>query len=153
MSDSIAGRRHRPAPRFGRPLAAACLFGTFAAQGLAAGNGTTVGPGPAHTVIVESGYRVELAIDPNLGGRISSTFRLHLTRAGKPVAARIRARFTMEAMPMPSLMLALHATAPGTYAGSGEKLTMPGRWHIGVLIAPREERPFRVDVTDIAVVQ
>jgi YtkA-like len=153
MSDSVAGRRRRPAPRFGRVLAIACLCGTFAAQGLAARNGTTVGPGPAHAVIVESSYRVELAIGPNLGGRIPSTFRLRLTRAGKPVAARISARFTMEAMPMPSLTLALHAKAPGVYAGSGEKLTMPGRWQIGFKIAPREEPSFQLAVTDIAVVQ
>jgi YtkA-like protein len=153
MSDSAAGRRSRPAPRLAAALAVVCFGGTLAGTGFAAPSETTVGPGPAHAVIVHSGYRVELAIGPNLGGRIASTFRLGVTRAGHPVAAKVTARFTMEAMPMPSLTLALPGAGPGIYEGSGEKLTMPGRWRIGFLVAPRDDRPFQVTVTDIATVQ
>ena len=61
-----------------------------------------------HAVVGKAGYRLELSITPNLGGRIDSDFRLRLTR-GRPPRERPRSllRFTMPAMEMPELRLAL----------------------------------------------
>jgi hypothetical protein len=113
----------------------------------------TIGPGEARAVLTRSGCRLEFTISPNLGGRIESTFTLRLTRAGRPVPATVSAVFTMQAMQMPSLDLILKPKAPGIYQGSGEKLTMPGRWQIRLRIVPRREPPLEVTLTDIATVE
>jgi hypothetical protein len=151
MSVRGRGRRHRPAIRSALVLAAAC--GIIAGAARAGPGDRAIGPGVAHTVIFASGYRIDVSVSPNLGGRISSTFRLHLTRAGQPVDAAVDARFTMPAMPMPSLALRLHRTGPGLYQGSGEKLTMPGRWLIDLELRPSSRRPFHVILTDLAIVE
>ncbi len=113
----------------------------------------TIGPGEAHAVLMRSGSRIEFTIAPNLGGRIASSFRLELTRGGRPIPATVSATFTMSSMPMPSLGLRLKQTAPGIYQGSGEKLTMPGRWQIRIHIAEHHAQPLDVVFTDIAAVE
>jgi hypothetical protein len=39
------------------------------------------------------------------------------------------------------------------YAGTGQKLTMPGRWHIRVHVAPRGKPPLEVLLADLATLQ
>ena len=125
----------------------------FASAAGAARNDGTIGPGETHKVLTKSGYRVEIRISPNLGGHITSIFSLTLTRNGEPVAATASARFTMQAMPMPSLSLRLPSTAPGRYRGSGQTLTMPGRWQIDFRITPRGGRPLDIALLDLVIVE
>ena len=110
-------------------------------------------PARLAAVLFKSGLKIELTITPNLGGHIASTFTLELTRAGRPVRAAVSAVFTMQAMPMPSLGLMLKPRAPGIYQGSGEKLTMPGRWQIRLRIVARHQPPLEVVLIDIATVE
>ena len=69
------------------------------------------------------------------------------------MAAAILLRFTMPAMEMPELRLALRPAGRGVYAGTGQKLTMPGRWHIRVHVAPRGKPPLEVLLADLATLQ
>ncbi len=116
-------------------------------------NDGTIGPGETHRTLTKAGYRVDLRISPNLGGHITSIFSLTLTRNSEPVTATVSARFTMQAMPMPSLSLQLPSTAPGRYRGSGQTLTMPGRWQIDFRIAPRGGRPLDIALLDLVIVE
>lgn len=108
----------------------------------------TVGPGDAHTVVRKAGYRVEISIAPNRGALIPSTFAVVVTRGGTPVSGTVTARFTMVAMPMPSLSLRLKQVAPGRFSARGTKLTMPGRWRIAFHVVPHGAAPFGVVLTD-----
>jgi hypothetical protein len=102
----------------------------------AAAHAGRVGPGVVQTTIPVAGYRVALRIDPNLGGRIASTFTVRCTRGGSPVAATVTAGFSMPAMAMPPLSLRLRRVAPGVYRGTGVMLVMPGLWNIHLRISP-----------------
>jgi hypothetical protein len=161
MSDRHPGRRQAPAPRILRHvcnrglLGAATVLVSAALVGEARGTPSrgTIGPGDAHAVVLRSGYRVDLAITPNLGGHITSTFKIELTRNGRPVTAAVSARFTMRAMEMPSLELQLRSTAPGRYRGSGQTLTMPGRWQIDFHFAVQGAPPFDITLVDLVVVE
>ena len=95
-------------------------------------------------------YRVEISIAPNKGGLVYNTFTIRCTRSGRPVRGSVRARFTMPAMPMPSLSLTLPAVSPGVYRATGRTLTMPGRWEIRFWIAPRGASSFVIVVRDHA---
>ena len=130
-----------------------CVLGCLSNPAQGSRSDGTIGPGEARVVLIRSGCRIEFTIVPNLGGRIASSFRLELTRAGRPVPATVSATFTMSSMPMPSLGLLLKQTAPGVYQGSGEKLTMPGRWQIRIHVAERHALPLDVVFTDIASVE
>jgi hypothetical protein len=112
-----------------------------------------IGPGAAHVTRSVGGYRVELAVTPNLGGLRQNTFVVGCTRNGKPVDAAVTARFDMVAMPMPALHLVLRRAAPGRYRGVGRMLTMPGTWQIDVHVAPRGGKPFDVLLVDHAVIR
>ena len=163
MSDRPSGRRREPTPRRARRPAAcrrcaagfavACLLSALTGAASAAPSDGTIGPGEAHIVLTRAGCEIELTITPNLGGHIPSTFTLELTRAGRPVSAAVSAVFTMQAMPMPPLGLRFKPKAPGIYQGTGEKLTMPGRWWIRLHIAARGGVPLDVVVTDIATIE
>jgi hypothetical protein len=120
----------------------------------AAGRATaddSIGPGPAHTVLREQGYRIELWIRPNIGARIPSTFIVACTRSGAPVVGTVTARFTMPTMPMPLLSLRLDPRKAGVYRGTGVMLIMPGRWRIQLEIRPRGAPPLHVFLIDNAV--
>ena len=91
---------------------------------------------------------LELGIAPNKGGLIRNEFRVRVTRAGHAVHGRVLMRFTMRAMPMPSLALRLRETAPGRYDGGGFKLTMIGRWEIRYHVTPNGAPPFDVVLLD-----
>jgi hypothetical protein len=134
--------------RLGVSLLVASL--AFAGAGAAHGSDGTVGPGSVHVVVRKARYRVEIAIAPNQGALTPSTFTVGLTRSGKPVSGAIIARFAMVAMPMPSLSLRLRQLAPGRFAASGTKLTMPGRWQITFHVVPRNAVPFDVVLLDNA---
>ncbi len=134
-------------------MAGACVVAVAAGAAPTGPVEATLGPGPGHAVVGKAGYRLELSITPNLGGRIDSDFRLRLTQAGRPVAAAILLRFTMPAMEMPELRLALRPAGPGVYAGTGQKLTMPGRWHIRVHVVPHGKPPLEVLLADLATLQ
>jgi hypothetical protein len=120
----------------------------FAFLALAGGSDGTIGPGDAHTVVHKAGYRIEIAIAPNRGALIPSTFTVGLTRAGKPVRGTVTARFAMIAMPMPALSLRFSQVAPGRFTARGTKLTMPGRWRITFHVVPRESAPVDVVLVD-----
>jgi hypothetical protein len=134
-------------------VALVCALGGLSRPAQGAPSDGTIGPGEARAVLFKSGLKIELTITPNLGGHIASTFTLELTRAGRPVRAAVSAVFTMQAMPMPSLGLMLKPRAPGIYQGSGEKLTMPGRWQIRLRIVARHQPPLEVVLIDIATVE
>jgi hypothetical protein len=125
------------------------LVATFA-TGVATAD-DSIGPGPAHTVLVQKGYRIEIWVRPNIGARIPSTFTLDCTRSGAPVVGTVTARFTMPTMPMPLLSLRLDPKQAGLYRGTGVMLIMPGRWRIQFEIRPRGAPPLHVFVTDDAV--
>jgi hypothetical protein len=126
-------------------LAAAVLTGTAAARDAVA----PVGPGPVARTVVVSGYRVELRIAPNAGGRRVNTFTVRTTRGGRPAAAAVSIRFTMPAMRMPDFGLRLRESGTGIAVGSGEKLTMPGVWHLTVTVRPRDAQPFAFTLVDV----
>jgi hypothetical protein len=114
-----------------------------------AGEGATVGPGPVARTVSVGGNRVEVRIAPNAGGRRDNVFTVRTTRGGRPVGAAVSIRFTMPAMAMPSLGLRLRETAPGTAAGTGQTLTMPGRWLIRVSVRPRGAAAFAFTLEDV----
>jgi len=116
----------------------------------AAITGPIVGPGPVSTVVTHGDYTVAISIAPNKGGLVYNTFTVRCTRYGRPVRGSVAARFTMPAMPMPSLALTLRSVAPGVYRATGRPLTMPGRWEIRLLIMPRSASPFSIVVRDHA---
>ena len=107
-----------------------------------------VGPGSVSTVISHGTDRVVLSISPNNGGLVRNTFAVRWTRRGKPVRGTIRAVFTMQAMPMPSLRLTFRPGSDGVYRGTGRVLTMPGRWEIRMHFRPRRGAAFDVVVVD-----
>ncbi len=114
----------------------------------AVSGGAVVGPGPVDAVVAKSGYRVRISISPNQGGLVYNNFAVRCTRMGRPVVGAVSMRFTMRAMPMPSLTLRLRASAPGLYRGTGRKLTMPGRWEIRVRVVPRGGSPVEIVLVD-----
>jgi hypothetical protein len=107
-----------------------------------------VGPGPVARVVAHGPYRVEVRISPNAGGLRTNTFVVRTTRDGRPVSAGVTARFTMPAMGMPPLGLRLRETAAGVALGAGRKLTMTGRWHVLLHVAPRGAPAFDVLLID-----
>jgi hypothetical protein len=108
-----------------------------------------VGPGPVSTVISHGADRVVLSISPNSGGLVTNTFAVHWTRRGNPVRGTIRAVFSMQGMPMPSLRLTFRpGSEGGVYRGTGRLLTMPGRWEIRMRLHPRQGAAFDVVVVD-----
>lgn len=106
-----------------------------------------VGPGPVSTVVQKGSDRVVLSISPNSGGLIDNAFEVRWKRSGKPVRGTVRAVFTMQNMPMPSLRLTFRRGSDGVYRGTGRVLTMPGRWEIHLRL-----RPDRGEVLDLVVV-
>lgn len=127
---------------------AACTLAAIAGPGRS--SGPAVGPGPVSTVVVQGGYRVAVSITPNKAGLVFNTFTIRCTRGGRQVLGTVTARFTMVAMPMPSLSLTLRPVAPGVYRATGRTLTMPGRWEIRFRIGPRGASPFTLTVRDHA---
>jgi hypothetical protein len=119
----------------------------------AAAAALAIGPGPAHLTRSVDGYRVEVAVTPNLGGLRPNTLVVGCTRNGKPVDAAVTARFAMVAMPMPAIHLVLRRTAPGRYRGVGQTLTMPGTWQIDIHVVPRGGKAFDVLLVDHAVIR
>jgi YtkA-like len=107
-----------------------------------------VGPGSVSTVVSHGTDRVVLSISPNSGGLIANTFAVRWTRRGDPVPGTIRAVFTMQGMPMPSLRLTFRPVSDGVYRGTGRVLTMPGRWEIRMHFRPRRGESFDVVVVD-----
>ncbi len=138
--------------RLGAAIALVLVLVMWPAAAASANDGV-VGPGDVHTVVRKEGDRVAVSITPNIGGLIESVYTVGLTRGGRPVAATVTARFTMIAMPMPTLSLAFRQVAPGSYRAKGEKLTMPGRWEIRVHVIPSGAKPFDVVLVDHAVTQ
>jgi hypothetical protein len=116
--------------------------------GPAAAGVPRVGPGPGVTAVAAQGYRVELRVTPNAGGRRENVFAVRTTRDGKPVEAAVSIRFTMPGMGMPDLGLRLRPGA-GIATGSGTTLTMPGVWRLVVTVRPRGGSPFVVEVVDV----
>ena len=116
--------------------------------GPAAAETPRVGPGPDATAVAAHGYRVELRVTPNAGGRRENVFTVRTTRAGEPVAAAVSIRFAMPAMGMPDLGLRLRPTRTGIATGTGATLTMPGSWEVVLHVAPRGEVPFDVLLVD-----
>jgi YtkA-like protein len=107
-----------------------------------------VGPGAVSTVVGHGADRVVLSVSPNSGGLVANTFAVRWTRRGNPVRGTIRAVFTMQAMPMPSLRLTFRPRSEGVYRGTGRVLTMPGRWEIRMHLRPRRGAAFDVVVVD-----
>ena len=107
-----------------------------------------VGPGPVSTVINHGADRMVLTISPNNGGLVENKFSVRWTRHGDQVRGTIRAVFTMQAMPMPSLHLALTRGRDGIYRGTGRVLTMPGRWEIRLKLRQQRAAAFDVAVVD-----
>ena len=117
----------------------------------AAGATTTtdaIGPGPVSTVLRHGEDRIALSVSPNNGGLVDNTFVVRWSRGGKPVRGSVRALFTMQAMPMPSLHLALRPGSDGVYRGTGRVLTMPGRWEIRLRLRREGAAAFDVVVVD-----
>jgi YtkA-like len=98
--------------------------------------------------VTAGGYRVRVGIDPNAGGRRDSVFTVRTTRDGRPVTAAVSIRLTMPAMGMPPLGLRLKPAKPGTTAGTGAVLTMPGQWLVRITIRPVGGPPFDVLLVD-----
>jgi YtkA-like len=107
-----------------------------------------IGPGPVSAVVSHGADRVVLTISPNNGGLVANTFAVRWTRRGNPVRGTIRAVFTMQGMPMPSLRLTFRPGSDGVYGGTGRVLTMPGRWEIRMHLRPRQGTAFDVVVVD-----
>jgi hypothetical protein len=128
----------------------ACVAALGMAVGCWASDGS-VGPGADHTLVAKRGYRIAVWIDPNLGGRIASTFTLQCTRADAPVTAHVTATFTMPNMLMPLLRLQLRPRGMGRYNATGVMLIMPGRWQIDFRITPAHAAPFDVVLADHAL--
>jgi YtkA-like len=120
----------------------------FLVGGAPAHTTAAVGPGAVSTVVSHGADRVVLSISPNNGGLVANTFAVRWTRRGNPVRGTIRAVFTMQAMPMPSLRLTLRPGSDGVYRGTGRVLTMPGRWEIRLHLRPHRGAPFDVIVVD-----
>ena len=124
-------------------LALLFLFGGAPAPAAGA-----VGPGPVATVVSRGADRVVLSISPNNGGLVVNTFAVRWTRRGNPVRGTVRAVFTMQGMPMPSLGLTFRPGSAGVYRGTGRVLTMPGRWEIRLTLRPRRGAALDVVVVD-----
>jgi hypothetical protein len=107
-----------------------------------------VGPGPVSTVVSHGADRLVLSISPNSGGLVANTFAVRWTRRGNPIRGTVRAVFTMQGMPMPSLRLTFTPGSDGVYRGTGRVLTMPGRWEIRMHFRPRRGAAFDVVVVD-----
>jgi hypothetical protein len=99
--------------------------------------------------VIVGSYEVRLRISPNAGGRRDNDFTVRTTRGGRPVAAAVSLRFTMPAMAMPSLGLGLRERSVGTAVGTGQTLTMPGRWVIRIAVRPRGQASFAVVLEDV----
>jgi hypothetical protein len=108
-----------------------------------------VGPGPDATVVAAHGYRVQVEVTPNAGGRRENVFTVRTSRGGAPVPAAVAIRFTMPGMGMPDLGLRLHAAGRGVATGTGSTLTMPGVWRLALTVRPRGAPAFVVEVVDV----
>ena len=133
-----------------RPVAASRVFLAlvFLVGSAPATTAGAVGPGPVSTVVSHGADRVVLSISPNSGGLVANTFAVRWTRRGNPVRGTVRAVFTMQGMPMPSLRLTFRPGSNGVYRGTGRVLTMPGRWEIRMHLRPRQGAAFDVVVVD-----
>jgi YtkA-like len=107
-----------------------------------------VGPGAVSTVVSHGADRVALSIAPNNGGLVANAFAVRWTHRGKPVGGTVRAVFTMQAMPMPSLHMTFRPGSDGVYRATGRVLTMPGRWAIRLHLRPRRGTSFDVVIVD-----
>jgi hypothetical protein len=108
-----------------------------------------VGPGAVARTIAAGPYRVAVGITPNAAGRRPNTFVVRTSRDGKLVSAVVSARFTMPTMGMPPLSLRLLPQSSGVARGTGETLTMPGRWNIALHVVPRGAPAFDVSFVDV----
>jgi copper transport protein len=108
------------------------------------------GPGPIASVFVESGYRLELHVEPNRAA-VPNDFTVRISRGGTPLrGADVTATFTMLDMLMPAQSYRLDETAPGEYARSTAALVMVGHWGISLQVTPRAGKPFSAVLVDRA---
>jgi copper transport protein len=109
-----------------------------------------VGPGPVAETVKKNGYTVAVRITPNRAA-LPDTFRLHVTRNGKPVrGATVVTKFDMLDMEMQQQNFAFKEVAPGTYEKSAPALVMVGHWALTFEITPPGRATFEVLIVDKA---
>ena len=109
-----------------------------------------VGPGKVVSTVVHGPYKLEILVDPNRAAA-PDTFRLRLTRGGKPVTgANVTLTFAMLDMQMPSQEYQLAETAPGVYTRKSPALVMVGHWGLSFTVTPKGGPPFTTLVVDRA---
>jgi copper transport protein len=109
-----------------------------------------VGPGPVSELVTKSPYKVRVRVTPNRAA-VPNTFRLELTRNGKPVpGARVITKFDMLDMQMGEQSYEFKELSPGVFAKSAPALVMVGHWGLVFEVTPPKGPPFVVTLVDKA---
>jgi copper transport protein len=109
-----------------------------------------VGPGEVSTVVSKTPYRVRVRVTPNRAA-VPNTFRLELTRNGKPVSgAQVVTKFDMLDMEMGEQSYKFRELRPGVFSKSAPALVMVGHWGLVFEVTPPGGKPFVVTLLDKA---
>jgi copper transport protein len=109
-----------------------------------------VGPGRVAATVEQSGYTLQVLVDPNKAVAPNS-FGLKLTRNGAPVrGADVTLTFAMLDMEMPNQEYRLSETSPGLYTRKAPALVMVGHWGLSFTVTPPGAQPFTALIEDHA---
>ena len=109
-----------------------------------------VGPGKVAATVEQSGYTLQVLVDPNKAVAPNS-FALKLTRNGQPVrGAGVTLTFAMLDMEMPQQEYRLAETGPGLYTRKAPALVMVGHWGLSFTVTPPGAQPFTALIEDHA---
>jgi copper transport protein len=109
-----------------------------------------VGPGKVAATVEQSGYTLQVLVDPNKAVAPNS-FALKLTRNGKPVrGAAVTLTFAMLDMEMPQQEYRLTEASPGLYTRKAPALVMVGHWGLSFDVSPPGGQPFTALIEDHA---
>jgi copper transport protein len=109
-----------------------------------------VGPGKVAATVEQSGYTLQVLVDPNKAVAPNS-FALKLTRNGKPVrGAGVTLTFAMLDMEMPQQEYRLTEASPGLYTRKAPALVMVGHWGLSFDVSPPGGQPFTALIEDHA---
>jgi copper transport protein len=109
-----------------------------------------VGPGKVAATVKQSGYTLQVLVDPNKAVAPNS-FGVKLTRNGQPVrGADVTLTFAMLDMEMPQQEYRLTETSPGLYTRKAPALVMVGHWGLSFTVTPPRGQPFTALIEDHA---